>query len=487
VATASTGRLDRGTKVALVAMCLGVFLIANDFTALSVAIPNIESDLNTTLGHAQWVINGYALVFGVLIVTGGRLADLFGRRRLFMIGAAIFGVCSLLSGLAPSIGLLIAGRALMGVGGALVWPAVLGMVYAILPDDKAGLAGGLILGVAGLGNAVGPMLGGILTQELSWRWVFFLNVPVAIFAMWVTQAKVPESRVGGGERRIDYPGIAIISIAIVSILVALDEGPTEGFGDPVILGLFALAVVLLAGWVVVERRQGEAALVPATVLRNELFAACAATVLFMSAIFFAALLYLPQYFEKVLGYSALEAGVGLLPLMGVFAAASFVAGSLYDRLGARLVVSSGAALLAIGMFVLALLDKDSSYWTLVPGMVILGMGVGLFYSSVTTTAVTALDPSQSSLAGGIIYMCQIAGGAIGLGLNTAIVTSASSLVDGVQIAFVVDGVLAIFGFFVVLIVVPNRTADVAAAPVSVHTAHHLIHHPEAGRADAKAA
>ncbi len=303
----SDGRLDRGTKVALVAMCLGIFLIANDFTALAVAVPNIESDLNTTLGHAQWVINAYALVFGVLIVTGGRLADLFGRKRAFMIGAAIFAVFSLLSGLAPSIGLLIVGRALMGIGGALMWPAVLGMVYSLLPDEKAGLAGGLILGVAGLGNAVGPLLGGVLTQELNWRWVFFVNVPVAIFAMVVTQAKVAESKADdGGDRRIDYPGIAILSIAAVSILVALDEGPSEGFGDPIILGLFGLAIVLIGVWVGVERRQGEAALVPSSVLRNRLFTACAVTVLLMSAIFFAALLYLPQYFEKILGYSALE-------------------------------------------------------------------------------------------------------------------------------------------------------------------------------------
>ncbi|HEU5302620.1 MAG TPA: DHA2 family efflux MFS transporter permease subunit [Acidimicrobiia bacterium] len=478
----TSGRLDGGTKVALVAMCLGIFLIANDFTALSVAIPDIESDLSTSLGHAQWVINAYALVFGVLIVTGGRLADLFGRKRAFMIGAAIFGIFSLLSGLAPSIELLITGRALMGVGGALMWPAILGMVYGLLPDDKAGLAGGLVLGVAGAGNAVGPLLGGVLTQEIGWEAVFFLNVPVAVFAMWITQAKVPESQLDTGERRIDYPGIAILSVAAVSVLVALDEGPTEGFGDPIILGLFGLAAVLLVGWVVVERRMGEAALVPSSVLRNRLFAACAATVLFMSAIFFSALLYLPQYFEKILGYTALEAGAGLLPMMGVFTIASFVAGHLYDRLGARIVAGAGAISLAGGMFLLALLDTDSSFWALVPGMAILGLGVGLFYSAITTTAVTSLDASKSSLAGGIVYMCQIAGGAVGLGINTAIVTSADSLIDGIQVAFVVDGVLAVFGFLLVLAVVPSRTTPVADAPVAAHASHHLIHHRHAGRA-----
>jgi MFS family permease len=159
-ASPAVNRLDRATLLALVAMGLGVFVIANDFTALSVAIPEIESDLDAGLSQAQWVINGYSVVFGVLIITGGRLADQFGRRRVFMIGASIFAVFSLLGGLAPTIELLIACRALMAVGGAMVWPAVLGMTYAILPDDRASLAGGLILGVAGLGNAVGPLLGG---------------------------------------------------------------------------------------------------------------------------------------------------------------------------------------------------------------------------------------------------------------------------------------------------------------------------------------
>jgi MFS family permease len=172
-------------------MGLGVFVIANDFTALSVAIPKIDADLHTTLNHAQWVINGYALVFGVLIVTGGRLADLLGRKRIFMIGATIFGVFSLLCGLMPDIDLLIACRALMGVGAALMWPAVLGITYTLLPAAKKGLAGGLIIGVAGFGNTVGPLLGGWLTDVASWRLVFFVNLPVTAFGMLVTQRVVP--------------------------------------------------------------------------------------------------------------------------------------------------------------------------------------------------------------------------------------------------------------------------------------------------------
>lgn len=445
--------LDRGTLLALFAMALGVFVIANDFTALSVALPKIEADLHADLTTVQWIINAYALVFGVLIVTGGRLADLFGRKRIFLVGAAIFATFSLLGGLGPNVGLVIACRALMGVGGALMWPAVLGMTYAILPDDKAGLAGGLILGVAGFGNAVGPLLGGVLTDGPGWRWLFFVNVPIAVFAMLVTSREVSESAADATERRIDYPGIAALSVGVISTLLALDMGTDAGFTSPGILTLFGIAALAFVGFVVIERRQGGAALVPVDVTRNRVFVAACVAVLTMSAIFFSALLFLPQFFTKVLGYSALGSGVALLPMMATFALTSFVAGTLYERLGAKLIVSLGAAFLGAGIFLLSFLGPDTAYGALVPGMIVLGIGVGLFYSSITTSAVTALDPSRSSLAGGIAYMCQIAGGAVGLGINTAIVASAASLTDGISLAFRVDAALAVLGLVISIVFV----------------------------------
>jgi EmrB/QacA subfamily drug resistance transporter len=463
-------RVDRNTWLALGAMALGVFLIANDFTALSVAIPEIEHDLSTSLSDAQWVINGYALVFGVLIVTGGRLADLFGRKRVFMIGAAIFGGFSLAAGIVPGVELLVTARMLMGIGGALMWPAILGMTYALLPDSKAGLAGGIVLGVAGLGNAVGPMLGGLLTDELSWRWVFFVNVPITAFAMFVTARRVRESREPNAERHIDYGGIALVSIGIVLILIGLDEGNSEGFGSPAILALFLVGAILLFAFFRFERTRGDGALVPSDVLRNHVFAAACLATLLMSAIFFSALLYVPQFFEKVLDDSALRAGAGLLPLMGVFAATSFVAGSLYNRIGGRIVVAAGAACLGVGILLLSFVDASSTYGTFVPGMVVLGVGVGLFYSAITTIAVTSLDPSRSSLAGGIVYMCQIAGGAVGLGLNTALVTSESSLADGIALAFMVDAALALAGLVVVLVFI-GRPASVPGHPRALRWRH----------------
>ena len=225
-------RMTRGTVMALVAMGLAVFVVANDFTALSVALPTIERQFNTDVSTVQWVINAYALVFGVLIVTGGRLADMFGRKRMFFVGAGIFAVFSVLGGLAPDAGWLIAARALMGIGGALMWPATLGMTYAILPESKAGLAGGLIIGVAGIGNAVGPLIGGALTDLASWRWVLLLNLPVAAIACFVTWREVTEPPGPREHGRIDYWGITTLSLGLTSLLVALDQVTDWGFADP---------------------------------------------------------------------------------------------------------------------------------------------------------------------------------------------------------------------------------------------------------------
>ena len=417
-------QLAPGTVMALVAMGLGVFVIANDFTALNVALPAIESDFDVDVGTAQWVINAYALTFGLAIVTGGRLADMFGRRRLFFIGAGLFAGFSALGGIAPGIEWLIAARVGMGIGGAIMWPAILGMTFAALPASRAALAGGLVLGVAGIGNAVGPLIGGALTEALDWRWIFFLNVPIAAFAAGVTYAKVHQTEERQRER-IDYAGMAALSIGLLALLVALDQAADWGFADPRIVAMLAVSVTSIVAFALIEPRMGSAALVPSDVIRNGPFAAACIATLMMSAVFFTIVLYVPQYLIKVLDLSALEAGLGLLPMMATFAAVSFSASSLYERFGAKLVISVGAGLLVIGSFAISLIEADSSYAALVPGLFIVGVGVGLFYSCVTTAAVTALPDSQSSLAGGLVYMFQIAGGAIGLGAVTTIFTTSS--------------------------------------------------------------
>ena len=414
-----SSKLGRETWLAIVAMGLAVFVIANDVTAMSVALPAIENDFDTDVSVVQWVVNAYALIFGVLIVTGGRLADMFGRRRILFIGAAIFAFFSLLGGMAPNVGVLIACRALMGIGGAMMWPAILGLVYAILPENRAPLAGALVIGTAGIGNAIGPLLGGALTDAWSWRWILFLNVPIAAVTCLVTWRTVhvpnPAER-----NRIDYAGIAAISIGLVALLVALGQAPDEGWGSPVVLGGFALSAVLLVSFFFIERRMRDDALVPGEVMGNGNFLSTCIVTMLMSATFFAALLYLPQFFQKVLDYSPAAAGVALLPLMGTFALTSFVAGRLYERFGAKTMVTAGGVCIALATLLWSRIGPNSGYEDLVPGMIVAGIGIGMFLSSVTTAGVTSLDPSRSSLAGGILYMFQIAGGAVGLGITTTV-------------------------------------------------------------------
>jgi EmrB/QacA subfamily drug resistance transporter len=443
-------RLAPGTGMALVAMAAAVFVVCNDFTAPSVALPTIEHDFNADLSSVQWVINAYSLLFGILLVTGGRLADMFGRRRMFFIGAAIFASCSALAGAAQSPGWLIAARAAMAVGGALMWPATIGMTYAALPPAKASLAGGFILGVAGFANAVGPMIGGLLTQEASWRWIFFLNVPVAALACAVTWWKVHQPNPGQHER-LDYAGMATLTVGLGALLIALDQSTDWGFADWRVLLLVGVTVVLLTAFVMIERREGDHALVPPRIIaKSEFASACAVTLLF-AATFYAILLYLPQFMQKILGYGALKAGVGLLPLMILFSATSFAAGPIYTRIGAKRIVCTGGVFYVAAAFLLSLPGTSSGYLALVPGMAAAGLAMGLAISSLTTAAVTTTDEQHASLASGIMFMFQTAGGSLGLGLTTAVFTAtAQAHVHGDRIAgslsqlqeHAVNGVLA---------------------------------------------
>jgi EmrB/QacA subfamily drug resistance transporter len=414
-----------GTLMAVAAMGLAVFVIANDFSALSVALPSIQDDLNADVASVQWVMSAYALVFGVFIVTGGRLADVFGRRRIFFTGAAIFAAFSVAGGAAQDNGWLVASRALMGIGGAMMWPAILGMTYAALGETRAALAGALVIGVAGVGNAFGPLLGGLLIHIASWRWILFLNLPIAALACLVTWAKIHPPPAAPHRERIDYAGILTLSLGLVSLLLVLDQGNDWGFGDARILLLIGAFVLFMAAFAAVERRAGGDALVPGAVLRNREFAGVSLAIVLLSGSSFAAPIYLPVLLRELLGYGALAAGAALLPLMAVSAVFSFASGPLDARFGRKLVTSAGALAMALGMLLLAATVGASRYPPLVPGMALLGLGIGLFVSGATTAGVTALGPARRSLAGGILYMFQLVGGSVGLALTTAIFTAAT--------------------------------------------------------------
>lgn len=453
---AAPNKLTSSQIAGLVAMGMGALVIANDFTALSVALPAIEKTFSVDVTTVQWVMTGYALIFGVFIVTGGRLADMFGRRLIFFIGAAIFAIFSFLGGLATDIWMLLVARGIMGIGGALMWPAILGIIYGLLPSEKAALAGGILMGVTGFGNAVGPLLGGGLTDFLNWQWIFFINVPIAMLAIFITWKVIPKDRPENTREHLDYAGVTALSIGLLMLLLLLDIGSELGWFSPVIISMFIGSVLTLVAFVYIEGKAGQNALIPEDIFENKAFVSTLVVTLLMSAIFFSSLLYLPQFMMKELGYSAILAGAGLFPVMGVFAITSIFAAPLYERFGAKAIISIGCLCLALGIFLLSNLHISTSYIELVPGMVILGTGIGLFYSSITTAGITALDRSRASLAGAILYMFQIAGGSIGLGLNTAIVVSAPSLPEGIHRAFMLDAALAICGLIVCLLFVGGR-------------------------------
>ncbi|MBV1892703.1 MAG: MFS transporter [Ilumatobacteraceae bacterium] len=425
-APADTGdEVSRETWFAIGAMLMAVFAVANDFTAMNVVLPTIESDMNTDLATVQWVVNGYALMFGVLIVPGGRLADLYGRKEMLAVGALIFASFSLLGGLAPNIFLLILARILMGIGAAMMWPAILGLIYSILPESKAGLAGGLVIGVAGIGNATGPVIAGALAEE-SWRYIFFLNVPIAIGAVAATWILVPSDK-ERQESKLDLPGSALLTISLLALLSALTVAPNYGYTSALVLGAFAVGVVAMVLFVLRERAVGEDGLIPRSLIGNASLRWACFAILSMSTIFFAALFYLPQYFQKILDEGTLAAGIMLLPFVATFAMGSFAETWLVNRVGMKAVITVGAVFMFAGAMLLALMvDQTSTYASLLPGMIALGLGVGFFYSTITTAALTSVDPSRSSLAGGLLYMFQIAGGSIGLAITTTIFLATSS-------------------------------------------------------------
>ncbi|QFT56219.1 MFS transporter [Microbulbifer sp. THAF38] len=445
--------LSRKQIVALTALTFAIFLIANDFTAFSVAIPAMQKHFHADISTMQWVINGYALVFGVLIVTGGRLADMFGRRRLFFIGTSIFILFSLLGGFAVNTWMLLGSRALMGVGGALMWPAILGMTYQIMPESRAGQAGGLIMTVCGFANSVGPLLGGFLTDFLSWRWIFFINFPIAFLAMLISWRVIDDDTPENADEQVDYAGITFLSVCLLALLLALDLVVDMGLGSSLIIGLFFVSVLAFCMFAWAEAHTERNPLIPADVATNWRFLTVGITTLLLSVIFVSMLLYVPQFLIKELKFSAVWSGAGLLPVMMTYGVVSYIAGRLYALLGAKVILSAAAIFLGGGMFLLSSLLEHTRYMHLVPGLISLGIGLGLFFPTITTAAVTAVGPGRASLAAALVFMFQIIGGAIGLAMNTTIVSLAPSLSAGIDRAFLVNAYLALLALLVSILFV----------------------------------
>ncbi len=403
------------------AMSLAIFVIAVDITAINVAIPAIEKAFKTDVGTIQWLVNGYILSFGVLMVTFGRLADIFGRKKLFFIGLFIFGLSSLAGALSVNTSMIIAARVTQGVGAAMLWPCIIGILYSSVAGDQKSLAGGLLMVICGIGNAVGPLIGGALTEFASWRWVLFVNVPICLFAGIIAYLEIGDQSVESGESNVDYLGILTISISLVALLYALNVSPTWGWASYKTISLLVIFAVVMAIFLFIETRKTEG-LIPKDVMGNFQFMIVGAIMFTFVPGFFAILLYVTQYLEKFLNYSPVDAGAVLIPMLLVFSITSAMSAKVYNMIGARLSIFIGMLLCSIGVFCVVLLGFGTSFYGLFPGYIISGVGLGFAVPSITTAGVSAVSESRGSLAGGILYMFQLVGGAFGLAMATTIFT-----------------------------------------------------------------
>ncbi len=412
-------QLTRTQKLTLAACAMAVILVTMDFTAIDVVITPIEKDLDSDLSTIQWIVNLYFLTFAALLVAGGRLADMFGRRRILLIGLTIFAAMSLLGGIAQTDWWLIGARGLQGTGGALLWPAAMGIAFAVVPPSRKAMAMGLIIGAAGLGTAVGPALGGLFGELVSWRLVLFFNLPVAAVAAAIALRNVADDPGEEGKHRVDYGGIMLAGGALAALLLAIDQSSAWGWGDVRTIGLLVLSALLVVALWLVETRVDQP-LLPSDVIRNRKFVIPALVAGAMASPLFIVMFYLPQFFEKLKGWTTLAAGAGSLPLTIALAVSALFAGGLYARLGPKTLVAGGALAIGIGALIVALVDEATSYAVLVPGLLLIGVGLGLGLSSVNTTAVGSTPPNRTAVASGLAYMTRTMMATIALAIATAV-------------------------------------------------------------------
>ena len=401
------------------AMCFALFMIMLDNTVVNVALPSIQQDLGASISGLEWTINGYTLSFAVLLATGGRLGDIFGRRLMFLIGVVIFALSSATAGLAPNETALVLSRVVQGVGAALMMPGTLSIITDAFPAHERGKAMGTWAGVSALALAVGPVLGGFLTEHVSWRAIFYINIPVAIGAVVATLFAVRESRDTSVGRDVDYAGVAVLTVGLTALVLALVEGNAWGWDSTQIVGLLVLAAVALPAFVFVENRV-KAPMVQFDLLsdRNFLGSVCVALIITfaMMGVFF----FLALYMQDILGYSPLEAGIRFLPSTLMIVGVAPVAGRLSDRFGPRWLIAGGLLIVSASLFSFSRIAVDSSYLDLLPGFMLLGIGVAMTMSPMTSAAMNAVPVQKAGIASGVLSMFRMVGGSLGIAVTGAI-------------------------------------------------------------------
>jgi EmrB/QacA subfamily drug resistance transporter len=493
MSTASSAVLSRPTAaparqsspwLVLVLVGLAQFMVVLDATIVNVALPSIQHGLGFSAENLQWVVNAYTLAFGGFLLLGGRAADLFGRRRLFLAGVALFSAASLLNGLAQSAGVLVAGRALQGLGGALVSPAALSIITTTFADGRERTrALGVWSAIAVGGGAVGLLLGGILTDLVSWQWVFFVNVPVGAAAFVLSARNVPESRAPGVHRGIDVGGAVSITGGLLVLVYAIVNAQSAGWVSGRTLGLVSLALALLIGFVVIETRH-RSPLIRLAALRSRSMAGADLVMLVVAAGMFAMFFFASIYVQEVLDYSPLRAGLAFLPVTAGIIAGAGLSQQLIRRFGVRAVGMTGMSLASVGLLLLSRVPVEGSYLSdLLPGLLAMALGMGLTFVPITLIATTNVDAGDAGLASGLLNTAQQVGGALGLAILATLAADrtsgslsalghvpaptdrATALVGGFQLAFLLSAALLASGVALLGVLVRRRhveTIDLAA-------------------------
>ncbi|HEY0415037.1 MAG TPA: MFS transporter [Gaiellaceae bacterium] len=432
--------------VVLVLICLAQFMVVLDATIVNVALPSIQRDLHLSEGSLQWIVNSYTLVFGGFLLLGGRMGDLLGRKRLFLVGLVVFTGASLLDGLSSSEGMLVGSRALQGLGAALVSPAALSIITTTFEEGaERAKALGVWAAIAIGGSAVGLILGGVLTEYFSWPWIFFVNVPVGIAGFVLSVRLIPESRDETAHRSYDLAGAVTVTGGLMALVYAIVDAQSVGWGSARTLGFFALSVALLAAFVVIELRH-HAPLVRLSIFRVRSLLTANITMFLAMSGMFAMFFFNTLYIQRILGYGPLKAGLAFLPFTAGIMVSAGIASQFAPRLGVRTVAGAGMILSIGGLLLLTLLPVDGSYLAnVLPSILLSSLGMGAVFMALTLIATTGLEAEDQGLASGIFNTSQQIGGALGLAVLSTLATSRTSAAGGSPSHALVTGFHWAFG------------------------------------------
>ena len=462
---------DRRRWLALALLCVVQFMVVLDIAIVNVALPSIQVDLGFSQEDLQWVISAYALVFGGFLLLGGRAADMLGRRRLFLGGIVVFTVASLFAGLAWSEASLIGARAFQGLGAAIITPAALSILSTTFAEGRErNIALGAWGAVGGFGAVAGVLLGGVLTDALSWEWIFFVNVPVGVLGFVLAPILLTESR-DASAKSFDIPGATLVTGGLVTLVYAITQANGYGWTSIQTIGLFAAAAALLGAFIVWESRVAEP-LVPFSIFRLRTLVGANIAGLILGTASFSMFLMLTLYMQQVLGYSAMKTGVSYLAVAGSAILWSAVAAQVVTRVGVKTALVIGMTALSAGLLWFTQVSANGSYLSdLLPGFLLIAVGLGFSFVPISIAALAGVQPSEAGLASGLINTTQQIGGALGVAALTAVATSRTddaiasgspvpvALTDGFEAAFIAGTLVALVGILVAIFVV--RSKDLA--------------------------